>query len=110
MSSTNVFIPEKPVLGKQPDGRSYLIWPAGKPMLVRDAIKLGLIDTEPKSPLPRPSEIKHEVVEEAETVPATAGAVALAQQYGIDLGQIEGSGNDGRIIKKDVEAFLAEES
>jgi pyruvate/2-oxoglutarate dehydrogenase complex dihydrolipoamide acyltransferase (E2) component len=41
---------------------------------------------------------------------ATEGALELAEQLGIDLSEIEGSGDDGKVYKKDVEAVIAEES
>lgn len=41
-----------------------------------------------------------------EEINATSSAIALAAANGIDLGEIEGSGKDGRIVKNDVEDFL----
>lgn len=41
---------------------------------------------------------------------ATAGAVELAEQEGVDLSQVEGTGKDGKITKADVENFLASKS
>lgn len=43
---------------------------------------------------------------ELEPVNATPSAVALATANGIDLATVEGSGADGRILKRDVEATL----
>lgn len=40
-------------------------------------------------------------------VKATAGAVELAYEHGIDLATLTGSGKDGNITKADVEAALA---
>jgi pyruvate/2-oxoglutarate dehydrogenase complex dihydrolipoamide acyltransferase (E2) component len=40
-------------------------------------------------------------------VDATAGAVELADEHGIDLEAIEGTGVDGRVTKADVEAAIA---
>ena len=37
---------------------------------------------------------------------ATDAAVKLALKHNIDLSQVEGSGKDGRILEKDVEAHL----
>lgn len=37
-------------------------------------------------------------------VDATEGAIELANQLGVDLAQVAGSGKDGRILKADVEA------
>jgi pyruvate/2-oxoglutarate dehydrogenase complex dihydrolipoamide acyltransferase (E2) component len=39
---------------------------------------------------------------------ATEAAVALAAEHGLDLADVVGSGADGRILKSDVEAHLAE--
>ena len=38
---------------------------------------------------------------------ATKGAVELAEQEGVDLEEVEGTGAGGRITKQDVEASLA---
>ena len=37
---------------------------------------------------------------------ATPSAVALAEEHKIDLGEVEGSGVDGRVVKSDVEALV----
>ena len=39
-----------------------------------------------------------------EELNATPSAVALAEEAKVDLSEIEGSGDDGRIVKSDVEA------
>ncbi len=39
-------------------------------------------------------------------VDATEAAIELAEELGVDLSEIEGSGTEGRITKPDVEAFL----
>lgn len=39
---------------------------------------------------------------------ATEAAVELAEEHGIDLSEVEGTGVDGRITKPDVEALLDE--
>lgn len=41
-------------------------------------------------------------------VEASEAAVALAEEYGIDLRLVKGTGADGNIIKSDVEAYLKE--
>lgn len=41
---------------------------------------------------------------------ATDGAVELAEELGIDLSEVKGSGDEGKIYKKDVESVIAEES
>ncbi len=42
-------------------------------------------------------------------IDATDAALELAEELGVDLSEVEGSGIDGRITKPDVEAFLVEE-
>lgn len=42
-----------------------------------------------------------------EGIKATASAIELAEQLGVDLASIEGSGKDGKITKPDVEAAAA---
>jgi pyruvate/2-oxoglutarate dehydrogenase complex dihydrolipoamide acyltransferase (E2) component len=39
-------------------------------------------------------------------IDVTDGAIKLANEHGIDLSSIQGSGADGRIVKRDVEALL----
>ncbi len=41
-------------------------------------------------------------------VDATEAAIGLAEELGVDLSEVEGSGIEGRITKPDVEAFLQE--
>jgi pyruvate/2-oxoglutarate dehydrogenase complex dihydrolipoamide acyltransferase (E2) component len=43
-------------------------------------------------------------------VNATSGAVDLAESEGVDLTQVEGTGDGGRITKADVENYLAEQN
>lgn len=50
-------------------------------------------------------------VEEAEApaeIDATDAASELAQEHGIDLADVEGTGADGRILKSDIEALVEE--
>lgn len=42
----------------------------------------------------------------AESVNATDAAVALAEEAGIDLSSVKGSGDGGRITKADVQASI----
>lgn len=52
------------------------------------------------------------VIESTETPPPTAtisateAALKLAEEYGIDLSQVTGTGQDGRITKADVEELI----
>ena len=45
-----------------------------------------------------------------ESYNATPGAIALAQEEGVDLADVEGSGSGGRITKADVEQAASSES
>ena len=117
---TNLFIPENDIYGRRSDGRRYLIAPAGVPILDNRARALGLIVDEPSNPvkpnpanLPGPSEIKKpDPLEKAEDGSdvffdmATDSAIELADEYGIDLADVDGSGKDGRILKRDVETLI----
>ena len=40
---------------------------------------------------------------------ATDGAAALADEHGIDLSKVEGTGSGGRITKDDVQAYIDKE-
>ncbi len=53
---------------------------------------------------------KVEIVKEPELIQATEAAVKLAEEAGLDLATIEGSGAEGAIIKSDVEAALKAEA
>lgn len=46
--------------------------------------------------------------ESSEAVDATPAAEVAAEEHGVDLSQVEGSGMEGRVVKADVEAAAAE--
>lgn len=48
--------------------------------------------------------------EEEVMIDATTGAIQLADEHGIDLGDVIGTGQNGRITKSDVEGFLEDQS
>lgn len=58
------------------------------------------------SPLPEAESVSVSAPSTADgEVDATDGAVTLADDLGIDLSEVEGSGADGRILKPDVVVF-----
>lgn len=44
----------------------------------------------------------------SDEVDATPAAAAAAEEHGVDLAQVEGSGQDGRVLKSDVEAAASD--
>lgn len=50
-------------------------------------------------------EMVDELVNEVNATPA---AIELAEEMGVDLSEVEGTGKDGSILKGDVEAFAGE--
>lgn len=53
---------------------------------------------------------KEELAEKNADVDATDGARELAEEEGVDLSEVEGTGEEGRVTKDDVKAYLADES
>jgi pyruvate/2-oxoglutarate dehydrogenase complex dihydrolipoamide acyltransferase (E2) component len=43
---------------------------------------------------------------EAEVIDATASAIKLAAEHGIDLASVQGTGSGGRIIKSDIDKLI----
>lgn len=56
----------------------------------------------PKEPLPEPEEPENVKFSEA-----TASASVLAEEHGIDLSTVQGTGRSGVIVKADVEKLIA---
>lgn len=92
---------------------------------VQEGDVLGTIDETAEVPTAEPgSESVEEGERKAEKVaagresppeaipsePATPVAQRMAKQAGIDLGQVEGTGKDGRVTKADVERFKKDEA
>jgi len=70
------------------------------PQEARDfADKFEVLHEEPKPTGPV-------VAEALPEVNATSGAIALAEEKGVDLSKVEGTGRDWRVLKSDVEAYL----
>ena len=99
---TNLFTPQTDVTVRLPDGRHLLVCPAGLPMLMAQAIALGAV----KEEMPRPAPDERKEAIPVQDVDATAGARKLADSRGISLNNIFGSGADGRILKRDVDAVI----
>ncbi|MFP4682867.1 MAG: dihydrolipoyllysine-residue acetyltransferase [Ectothiorhodospira sp.] len=62
---------------------------------------------EPAAPAPRPSPTAGMVDEEGfRKAHASPSVRRFARELGVDLGQVQGSGRKGRILKEDVQAFV----
>lgn len=70
-----------------------------------DSLPSGATAREPRMQ-PRPEKAAR--VEEEERIKASPMARRLAQEQGVELSQVQGSGPGGRITKEDVERFLTE--
>lgn len=109
-AKTNMIVFQEDIYGRRPDGRKYLIVPAGVPIRDTEARKLGIVPFKPGEvqKLPQPSEIKaaEDEQEPAYEVNATDGAIKLAAEYGIDLAGLVGTGKGGRVIVNDVRKMI----
>lgn len=75
-------------------------------MDINDAIALGAVDADGNVKAqfaPQKADTSEEEVD------ATDEARALAEAHGIDLSTVQGTGANGRILKKDVEAAIPSE-
>jgi len=76
----------------------------------RGLIEKGFVTTQlepptpPSPPAPGVPQVTM-VAPEAEEPDATSSARKLAEELGIDLAEVEGTGSGGRIVKSDVEGF-----
>jgi pyruvate/2-oxoglutarate dehydrogenase complex dihydrolipoamide acyltransferase (E2) component len=90
--------------------------PEGHPAAISEEYAAGYTDVttmpgEPSTPI-GPSDLDTDLMGTAEDaasgdVNATQGAVDLAESEGVDLSQVEGTGENGRITKADVETYVA---
>jgi pyruvate/2-oxoglutarate dehydrogenase complex dihydrolipoamide acyltransferase (E2) component len=71
---------------------------------VYDVLKVILRQIEASEAAPEPEETTEEVVHEWT---ATLAAETLADEHGLDLSTVEGTGKDGAIIKSDIENLIA---
>jgi pyruvate dehydrogenase E2 component (dihydrolipoamide acetyltransferase) len=74
----------------------------------RTSVEGGIYDISDLSERDRERLLDHPLVTPLE-VDATDSARELAEEHGIDLNGIDGSGEDGRVLKSDVEAALEDE-
>jgi pyruvate/2-oxoglutarate dehydrogenase complex dihydrolipoamide acyltransferase (E2) component len=72
-----------------------------------NVIVAALLEQEAKQPAEEITEAP--AVKEPDWLKATPSAAELAEEYGIDLSTVDGSGKDGTIVKKDVELFIEED-
>ncbi len=90
--------PDEPIEGAQPS-----VPPQPESQPAPDAPKSnGAAQAEPRTP---PAVVAPQVVNEGRII-ATPVARRLAEERGIDLRYVKGTGPDGRITKADVEAFV----
>lgn len=103
----NKYTLQEDLYDRLPDGRRRLIARAGQVISMQRARAMGLVqDPAPGAPAVRPSETKGEP--ETGELNATSGALALAQENGVDLAAVNGTGKGGRIVKADVEAVIGD--
>src|SRR5690606_11258850 len=85
-------------------GRTYNVrMPAGDYTIVDDDAKRPPIDVYRRT-------IQRSTYDTLFSVDATDAAIRLADEHGLDLNEIEGSGHDGRITINDVQANLDSEN
>lgn len=112
------FVAEEDVFYRKQDGRRFRIVRAGQRLPWDEALRRGLVapahvpaDMEYKQredlvpEQPRYSVAGEEPLPEGE-IDATDAARELADEYGVDLAFVEGTGEDGRVLKGDVEAAI----
>jgi pyruvate dehydrogenase E2 component (dihydrolipoamide acetyltransferase) len=78
------------------------------PVAVKRSEPLSVSVEEPKN-ISFPKDVNLEKVEhtDGDRVKASPLAKSLANHAGVDISNVQGSGDQGRIIKKDIEAFIA---
>lgn len=91
------------------DGRAFAaVPPRGEPD------KFICLECRGETPADRDQFMAHDCdqlrqVDEAPDVDATEAAVAAADEYGVDLTEIEGTGKNGRVIEPDVQDAIEEQ-
>lgn len=96
--------------------RIWSLWRIGQiPVPGFEFLKATLVKPKAAEVLFGVKEMKVEVGEfktakfvKSEAVDATPSAQALAEEFSIDIAEVEGSGRDGKVIKPDVEKFIEE--
>jgi pyruvate dehydrogenase E2 component (dihydrolipoamide acetyltransferase) len=93
------------VVDENDPNRASLLVPAGGRLPVERAEELGL--TKELTLEESPKEVKPGENKMVAGPQATKAAQALAEEKGVELAEIEGSGADGRVLVADVEAVEA---
>jgi pyruvate dehydrogenase E2 component (dihydrolipoamide acetyltransferase) len=93
------------VVDENDPNRASLLVPAGGRLPVERAEELGL--TKELTLEESPKEVKPGENKMVTGPQATKAAQALAEEKGVELAEIEGSGADGRVLVADVEAVEA---
>lgn len=93
--------------------RATLLVAKGGKLSAEDAAKYGLTGTAPEekaqiAPPANKAQAKAPANKAQPAPDATKAAQGLAEAEGVDLGEVEGSGKDGRIILADVEGAVKE--
>ena len=105
--NTNVFIPKEDVTERLPDGRNIMVVPAGRPITLDEARRRGLLDPVGPTEFKADADPPADPPEETE-IDATKGAIEFANEWGVDLAFVEGTGANGRIVKHDVEGLVVD--
>jgi pyruvate dehydrogenase E2 component (dihydrolipoamide acetyltransferase) len=92
------------VVDENDPNRTTLLVPAGGRLPTERAEELGLTSLELEE---NPKEVKPGENKMVAGPQATKAAQALAEEKGVELAEIEGSGADGRVLVADVEAVEA---
>jgi len=95
------------ILGKQGDDVNALLKAEASPIAAPEVAQ-PTVDTQTIEKLTEV--ITTAAVSNDNRLKASPLAKAIAQTEGVDLSQLKGSGDEGRIVKKDVEAFLEQKN
>jgi len=96
------------ILGKQGDDINALLSAESNPTVAAPEAVAQTVDTQSIEKLTE--SITSPAISSDNRLKASPLAKAIAQTEGVDLSQLKGSGDEGRIVKKDVEAFLEQKN